>query len=418
MRTKTPRIAIIYDHLLTQYGGAEQVLTAVLAAFPQAELFSTIQDTQTTDWHTKTSVHLSYLQKLFPLVQRREILDVLTPLAIEQFDLSEFEIVISITSSAVKGVVTQPHQLHLCYLLSPTRYLYDISDSLLNQHSLLSLPGLRWITRQIFTYLRWWDQVAIWRPDYIVAISQQVATRCAATYNRTVDDILYPPVDLPVDSSTKIPANAAQKSSVPVTQSQQLSTEPYLLCLSRLVPYKRIDLAIQAALQTNTRLCIAGTGREFTALTKVAGTAAYIRRQDEDVFTAFKHAQLQAKKIIFLGTTSDSEKAILLMQCKAFIMPGIEDFGITALEATAYGKPTIIAAESGVAELLLDEKEAIYFSDQRLEHLVDAVKKLDYSRFNSETITTKARQFSREEFVRKFHNIVFAFYREHSTIKQ
>jgi glycosyltransferase involved in cell wall biosynthesis len=403
---KYPRIAIVYDHLLTQYGGAEQVLTAVLASFPEAELFSTIQDKKITNWQQQTQVHLSSLQRIFTLVRRREILDVLTPITIEQCTFTNFDIIISITSSAVKGILTRPRQLHVCYLLSPTRYLYDSSATLLQQHPTLSLPVLSWLAKKIFAYLRWWDQVAVWRPDYLISISDQVSKRCLKTYQRQSDAIIYPPVAMPhpfIDNSQDL---------------DSLADYDYLLSISRLVPYKRIDLAIAAALYLRRVLVVVGTGQEYQRLLQKAGSQAYQRSLSESLGQSFKRAQKQKKVIIFMQNASEREKAVLLGNCTAVIMPGIEDFGITALEATAYGKPVVIAAESGVAEILKNGKEAIHFSNQTETNLVSAIEKVSATTFEPSTLIAKAREFSQEEFVRKFHKTIFAFYKEHSTIKQ
>jgi glycosyltransferase involved in cell wall biosynthesis len=399
-------IALVYDHLLTKHGGAELVLESLLTVFPQAQLFTTIQDTELTTWHAKTTVHRSGLQRFLFLFRKRELLDAVTPITIEQFDFSSFDIVISITSSAAKGVITGPQQLHICYLLTPTRYLYHDAENLLAEHAILSLPIINWFARKFLAYLRWWDQVAVWRPDKVIAISQQVADRCQQFYNRKVDEVIYPPVIVP----SQIKASSSQTRLLPI--------ENYLLCISRLVPYKNIDLALQAALKLDQTMVIIGTGTELENLVQLAGSSAYLRLRSENIEEAIHNGVTQNKRILFVKDCSEVEKALLLAHCKAVLMPGIEDFGITALEANTFGKPVIISAQSGVAEVLKDQKHAIHLQTQDISEIIAAVKKIDTTQFSKEKLKVNSSAFSQEEFVRKFHNLVFAFYTEHSTIKK
>lgn len=397
----SPRVAIVYDHLLTKFGGAEFVLDSLSLAFPQAVLLTTVHDSK-NGYQSKLPVRTSALQHALPIMRHREILDLLTPLTLENLDLREFDLIISVTSSAAKGIITTPEQLHVCYLLTPTRYLYHAAEEARLQHPLFSQFIFGKLAQLSLRYLRWWDQVAISRPDKIIAISKLVASRIETSYGKKVDSIIYPPVPL-------VSISQAEKKAV-------LSSSPYLLCVTRLMPYKRIDLAITAALKTDKLLLLAGTGRELSKLLKVAGEHSSVRKIGQSITDAVSTALQEDKNIVFLGHCSETEKTALFSGCEAVIMPGVEDFGITAVEATAYGKPAILSAQSGAAELLLDGVHAIHVSDQTEDGYVAAIKKIKKVAFNPRILKENASLYGQTEFVRKFHNFCFAILKETSTI--
>lgn len=395
------KIAVVYDHLLTEYGGAELVLETLLEAFPNAELFTTVRDHNKTNWVGKTTVHTSFLQHFMPLIKQRELLDFFTPIALEQFDFSEFDAVISVTSSAAKGVLTSPKQLHLCYLLTPTRYLYHDTEELLSSHRILSLPIIHFFAKKVLAYLRWWDQVAVQRPDKIIVISQQVAARLEKFNNRKADQLIYPPVTLPA----KV-----------ISQNKPLFPGRYFLSISRLMPYKHVDRAITSCLKLEKTLIIIGEGPEEKRLIQQAGSNGLVRQPRESVVDFLFRASQSNKTILFVQSCSETAKNILLQYCVALIQPGIEDFGITALEANAAGKPVIISSQSGVAEIIADSQAGIHLKTQTVVELTSAIEKIEKIKLDQRKIQHLAARFSREEFVRKFHNFFFAFFQEHSTI--
>ena len=393
------KVAIVYDHLLTRFGGAEFVLETLLDSFKDVTLFTTVHDTK-NGFQTKVPVRTSVLQKFLPVTKVREILDIFTPIVIEQFDFSEFDLVLSVTSSAAKGIITTPKQLHICYLLTPTRYLYHEATELQNQHPVLSLPILKTLTLWILGYLRWWDQAAASKPDAIVAISKVVAERSQKYYHRTVDEIIYPPVPAPVSTeNTFLPRNYS-----------------FVLSISRLMPYKRLDLAIAACKNANKNLVIIGEGREKSHLLKQAGEHAYVREPSQTLSEVFQVVAQRQVSIIFLGKASEAEKTELLAHCQAVLMPGIEDFGIAAVEANAYGKPAILSNQSGASEILEDKICAIQVREQTVEAYSESLREIDTRSFKNNQLQANAAQFTQEQFVRKFHNICFALYEEHSTI--
>lgn len=389
----SPRVAIVYDHLLTKYGGAEFVLDSLCLVFPQAVLFTTVHDLK-NGYQSKIEVRTSVLQHALPITRHREVLDLLTPITLENFDFSEFELIISVTSSAAKGIITKPQQQHVCYLLTPTRYLYHAAEEARLQHPLFSKFIFGKLAKLGLQYLRWWDQVVIYRPDKVVAISQLVANRVQASYGRKADSIVYPPV--PIASDSQI-----EKNSV-------LSRRAYLLCVTRLMPYKRIDLAIIAALKTDKLLLLAGTGRELSNLLEVSGKHSYVRSNGQSITDAVSTALQEKKNIVFLGHCSETEKTALFSGCEAVIMPGVEDFGITAVEATAYGKPAVLSAQSGAAEILSDGIHAIHVFNQTVDGYVEAIKKIEKTAFNPKILKENASLYGQSEFVRKFHNFCFA----------
>ncbi len=174
------------------------------------------------------------------------------PLAFETLQLDEFEVIISVSSSCAKGVITKPHQLHINYLLTPTRFLFSHEQEYLDSHSFLKLPLIKQLVDAASKYLKWWDSIAIHRPDTVVCISNIVAERTKTYYGRTPDSVIYPPVDI-----------------VSTENREALVQKEYFFCLSRLVPYKKIDLCIEACLELQLPLIIAGEGPAKTSLSQI-----------------------------------------------------------------------------------------------------------------------------------------------------
>lgn len=387
----TQQVALVYDHLLTEYGGAEEVLQVLLEAFPDAPIFTTVFDPQKAPWISSERVTASQIPQLLrPLFRKRVVLDLCAPFLLEQHDLSAYSVIISVTTTAAKGVLTLPDQLHICYLLSPPRYLYHQAEELQSQSTWLQLPLIRRLGQVALSYLRWWDQVAASRPDMIVTLSKTVAARIREVYNREPSEVLYPPVTL-------------DTASLGVTANSPFP--PFLLVLSRLVSYKRVDLAVAAALRTEQLLCIAGTGSELESLQSQAGAAAFVRT-NQTLFEAFRQAVSEKKKLLFLGRVTPSEKLCLLEQAAALIMVGREDFGLTAVEALISGTPVIIHAESGVAEVLT-KQDCVKITEQTTDAVVSAIKIVSTLTVTPARKKQLRTQLSSTEFVRKLHNLIF-----------
>lgn len=371
------RVALVYDRVTTKHGGAEKVLVALHELFPKAPLFTTVYDQENTPWAKTITVVPSWLQKIPFAKEHHRWLLPLIPLAFESVDLSKFDLVISITSAEAKGVITQPHQLHVCYLLTPTRYLYSHQQTYLAA-SKQTFPGLQYIVKRFFRYISWWDTAASARPDYLVPISNLVAKRTQEYYRRKPYRTIYPPVEKKALASQK-------PSSIPSTFKE------YLLVVSRFVPYKRIDLVIKATQKLDKKLVIVGDGPELKFLKALA----------------------TSKNIHLLPPQSDQEIQRLMHNAQALVMPGIEDFGITALEAINQHTPAIIHNKSGVAELIKHKKTGIHLQELSVNGLIEAIDQLEKTSFSTKEMSQLIDGYQTKEFKKNIQQLVTSLWKEH-----
>jgi len=372
-----PKVALVYDRVNTAYGGAEKVLLALHRAFPEAPLYASVYHPR-AKWADVFEIKTSFLQKI-PLANKlHRFLVPLMPLAFESFDLSEYDIIISITSAEAKGIITQPHQLHLCYLLTPTRYLYSHRAHYEQTHWPFRVPALRFFSQKIFDYLTWWDKVAAQRPDIIVPISNLIKSRAEEHYQRQLEETIYPPFD---------PEELMPVKDVEGFAPYYLPKE-YLLVISRLVPYKRIDLAIQACQRLNKDLVIIGEGPAESQLKKISNS-----------------------KIHFLGNVTTIQRQAIIAQSQAVLMPGLEDFGITAIESILSNKPIILHAKSGASELIKDELGAILLKQLSVSELTTAIKKTNKLKLPNTSLKKKFSKYAINDFAALFKNTVTEFYK-------
>lgn len=358
----SPRVAIVYDRV-NKYGGAERVLEALHEVFPEATLFTSVYNSKTAPWARKWTVRTSFLQRLPFARTHHELFAWLMPLAFESFDFSEFELVISVTSEAAKGVITKPGTRHICYLLTPTRYLWNKAGEYKTQFAQLPFSFvLRPFYAITMRYLRWWDIVAAQRPEQIVPISHVVSKRVAQYYKREASEPVYPPVNLKLFQSapTKPPMN-----------------DPYYLIVSRLVPYKRVDLAIQACLVLQRHLVIVGTGTEERTLRMIAGYSPLIH---------------------FLGYVTDTDLVSYYQHCTALLYPAEEDYGISAVESLAAGRPAVVYAKSGNAEVIEDGKTGIIMQKQSTEELVSAMQRVEAVQWEGSVLKEHAKRYDKKIF--------------------
>lgn len=342
------KLALVYDRV-NKFGGAERVLLALHEIWPDAPLFTSVYNPKTAPWASVFDVRPSFMQKIPFAKTHHELFPWLTPLAFEQFDFSDFDVAISVSSAEAKNIITTPKTIHVCYCLTPTRYLWS-GNNLYPQNFIRSFLSVS---------LRMIDQVAANRPDKYIAISHTVTQRIKKYY-RQESEIIYPPVD---------------------TEKFKLSkkTGDFYLLVSRLVPYKKVDLAIRAFNKLNKKLVIIGSGSEENYLKSIA-----------------------SKNIEFLGQDLTDEKLIRYYQsCRALIFTSIEDFGIASLEAQACGKPVIGNAEGGIKETLIDGKTGILFNSTE-KSLIDSVLKFEKLKFIPEICRQNAIKFDKESFKNKF----------------
>ena len=361
------RIAIVHEWF-TSRAGSEKVVEQILRIYPNADLYSLVDflPEELRYFIQHKPVNTSFIQQL-PFAKRhfRHYLP-LMPTAVEQFDLSDYDLIISSHHAVAKGVLTRPDQLHISYVHTPLRYGWELQHQYLHQAGLTH--GTKSIlTRAILHYLRLWDVASAHRVDHYVANSRYVARRIEKTYRRPAE-VIYPPVD-------------TQRFAVKDGRTR----EDFYLVVSRFVPYKRVDLAIAAFNELGLPLVIIGDGASRKALQKMA-----------------------APNIRFLGKQTDSAVSNYMQRCRGLIFPPEEDFGITPVEAQAAGAPVIAYAKGGQAETVLHERTGLLFSHQTVESLVHSVKRLQASvdQFETGELVDNARRFATDQFCTRFKNFV------------
>lgn len=364
LKTGPRRVAIVHDWL-PLYGGAERVLEQMLHVFPQADLFSmvdAIPEGERQFLHNKP-VTTSFIQKL-PLAKTkyRAYLP-LMPLAVEQFDLSEYDLIISSSYAVAKGVLTGPDQIHVCYCHSPIRYAWDLQGEYLRMAGLTR--GLKsWFVRAMLHYVRLWDVRTAPGVDHFIANSKFIGRRIRKVYGREAT-VIYPPVDT--------------KGFVPAS-----GREDYYLTASRFVPYKKIDLIVEAfSKMPDKKLVVIGDGPELPKIKALA-----------------------APNVKLVGVQSQAALVGLMQRARAFVFAAKEDFGIVAVEAQACGTPVIAFSEGGLAETVVADETGIFFHEQTVPSIVAAVAEFEGATFDPDAIVRHAERFSAERFRREFSAFV------------
>ena len=389
-QTQNSSIAIVYDWVDTPYGGAEIVLQAIHDIFPDAPIYTSIYIRKKARWAKNIEIIPSFLQKCSFLINKHQLLLPLLPLAFESFNLEKYDLVISITSGPAKGVITKPNQKHICYMLTPSRYIYSHQDTYLQSKWWFRFPYIKKIIQFVITYSKFWDQSAVLRPDSIIPISELVSKRIQKYYNSKPKKVLYPPVSVPLSQQ--------EIKALPVFQM----TSNFYLSLSRLVPYKRVDLSIQSCLKLNKVLVVVGTGESEKELHALAGTQMCKKQKSETVAAFLQRATKEEKLILFTGNLPQIDVYTLLKNTQALLMPGQEDFGITALESGIFGKPVILFYTSGVAELLQNNKHAIHIAQESISEMIYALGKLDTLVFDADQLRANALKHQVTLFKQKF----------------
>lgn len=362
------RVAIVYDRV-NKFGGAERVLQFLHKLYPDAPLYTSVFDSTHAPWTKGWHVIPSFLQQLSFLRKHHELLASFMPIAFESFDFSAYDLVISVTSEAAKGIITKPSTKHVCWVLTPTRYLWEKEIEYERDYfhgvMKLALPLFRGIKK----YLKWWDVSASQRPDKTIAISRVVAERFEKTYHKKVDAIIYPPIQCKVFETP---------------QHITPHFEEYYLCVSRLVPYKRIDLAILAAQKCKRNLVIIGAGSALQRLKYLAGN-------DPSIY--------------FAGHLTDAEVVGYYQRCTGFLFPGEEDFGLTALEAMAAGRPPIVQRTSGNAEVVTIDT-GIICKTMSVDGLVDAMHALEAKYWDKKILQSHAKTFDETACIKQWRKLI------------
>ncbi len=367
-----PRVAIIHDWLTGMRGG-ERCLEVLCELFPKAPVFTLLHvPGSVTPAIENRRIVTSFVQHLPRAAARYRQYLPLFPLAIRRFDLSGYDLAVSMSHCVAKGVRVPAGALHLSYCFTPMRYVWDLYDDYFGARAGLAT---RWLVPPVAAALRRWDR----RTDGVhgfVAISEHIADRIWRVYGRA-SDVIHPPVDV-------------ERFGI----SERV--DDYYLVVSALVPYKRVDLAIGAANRLRRRLLVVGTGPEAAGLRALAGPT-----------------------VEFLGWRHDREVAELYARCRALLFPSVEDFGITPLEAAAAGRPTLALARGGARETMvgLDANEpptAVFFGEQTVEALVAAIRTFEASedRFDPKALRARAERFDRPVFKRRLFEYIDARWRE------
>ena len=352
---RSPKTAFVIDELLER-GGASKVLLSLMRAYPGSDVYTALRNKERFPEIDSERVIESFLKKMPGRTFWSRHYLPLSPLAFEQFDFTPYDLVISLSAGAAKGVITTTETLHVSIVLTPMRYQWDGRGG-----------GIPLLTPVLDSYLRVWDREASLRPDVLVTISKYIQERVKKVYGRD-STVVYPGIDLTFWK----PSSVKERDN-------------FYLVVSRLRDYKRIDLAIQACECLNKKLVIIGDGPERSKLATLSGPNTKL-----------------------LGYLQDEEVRAYMQKCRAFLFPGVEDFGLAPLEAMACGAPVIAFDGGGFPEVLEDGDSGVLFNEQTGEGLSDALARFEHMNWESTAIVKRARQFDENEFVSQFRKIVNA----------
>ena len=357
------KIALVHDYLV-QNGGAEQVLSCFCELFPEAPIYTLLYDKKAMRGRfSERTIIPSFLQKWPLAVSKHRLFPPFMPLAVEQFDFSQYDVVLSDSSSYAKGIITGPDTVHICYMHTPMRYAWDDC-----QRYAREFPFPRFIKKSIpfiMSPIRIWDRVSANRPDILVANSTFVAERIKKYYRRDAE-IIHPPVSV---------ENFFIADSV----------GDYFLMVGRLLAYKRFDVGIRAFNKLGLPLKIIGRGPELHRLKKIAGPT-----------------------IEFLERVSDKELPEYYARCRAFVFPQEEDFGIVAIEALASGRPVLAYRGGDIPRHVREGETGIFFDAQTPEAVMRAVCTFQKTTFDPQKIRAASLPFDKNVFQRKIQERVQA----------
>jgi len=357
------KIAIIHDWLNT-FTGAEKVLEQIVHLFPNADLFTVVDFLGAKKILNINKVKTSFIQHIpFARKYYRQYLP-LMPYAVGKFNLSDYDLILSSSHAVAKGVKTHERQLHICYIHTPIRYAWDLRTQYLLEANYKGLKKI--LANYILDKIRVWDYNNSSGVDYFISNSKYIRSRVKRCYGRD-SHVIYPPVDI---------------DSFKLTEKK----EDYFLTASRFVPYKKVNLIVEAFTKIpNKRLLVIGDGPDAEKIKKIAGN-----------------------NVIFKGFLEQNKLIEYMQNAKAFIFAAEEDFGIMPVEVQACGTPVIAYGKGGALETVINGQTGLLFSEQTIESLVDAIDRLElqYTQFDPQIIRQNAERFSIEIFRKKYFNFV------------
>jgi glycosyltransferase involved in cell wall biosynthesis len=351
------KIAVIHDYF-TQLGGAEKVAEELYRMLPDPALFATVAFPDCMPGQLKdVLVRTSWMQNLPGIERYYRLYFLLYPFAVSDIDLSDYDLVLSSSSGYAKGVRTGRDAIHVCYCHTPMRWVWGFDNYSRRESFRL---GTRTFLPMLIRALKLWDQGASRQPDHFVANSKVVADRILRNYGRSAE-VIHPPID--------------------TSRFRPTGDEPedFYLVLSRLVSYKRIDLAVRACTALGKKLVVIGHGPDREALQAIAGPT-----------------------VSFLGRAPDADVEYLVPRCKALLFPGEEDFGMAPLEVAATGRPTIAYRAGGALETIVENETGIFFDHQTPEDLAKAIERFEGQQWSSEVLTKHAEGFGVRIFQDRF----------------
>ena len=363
------KIAIAHDWL-TNMGGAEKVVINFKQIYEEAPIYTISYNEKNLDKELRNiDVRTSFIQKLPKGNKKHQMYLPFMPTAWEQFDFNDYDVVLSSSSSCAKGIITSPDTVHICYCHSPMRYAWEFYNEYMERENLGKLKKL--LIKYIMNYIRIWDRVSADRVDYYIANSKNVAKRIYKHYGIEAD-VIHPPVKGSYFNISDI-------------------DEDYFLIVSRLVPYKRVDLAVEVFNELGLPLVVIGGGSQLEYLKSIA-----------------------KPNVKIMGRQSDEVIKEHYAKCRAFIFPGEEDFGITPLEAQASGRPVIAYGKGGALETVVKDKTGIFFDEQTKESLKSAILKFEDMTWDKNEIREHALTFDEEIFKKKIRKYVAQKIIEHN----
>lgn len=365
---KNISIALVHDWLFCARG-SERVLDTLCDMFPNADIFALFGDKKYVKELKNIQKHKTYysfLNKLPFLKKYYRYTYFLWPLAIEQFDFDKYDLVISVSSSVAKGIITKVQTKHISYLNTPMRYAWDLSRTYFNKNNFSFWKRL--VIPIFLHYIRIWDVASNERVEYMISNSKFVSDRIYKFYKRKVDKIIYPPVDISM-------ARIGKKSD-------------FFLFHGALEPNKGVIETVESAIKYGFPL-------------KISGSGSFIRK--------IKKMIKGKKNIELLGFTSEKEKWKLLSKAKALIFPGIEDFGMVPVEALSCATPVLCLNKGGSIEVVQNNKTGIYISKCNAEAIWKGIQQINNKKWNASILIKRAKNFSKEIFVKEMYNVVGKF---------